>query len=138
MRMPVVMVMVMPMSVFVSVFLSVSMPMSVLMRMRVPMLMRVGMSVFMPMPLPAPHLLRVPPLDRPTVFEHAKPGAGDPAPLRLAGLDGDSGQPEPGHGIGEDIERHAKIQTGAEKHVSGDAAAAVQVVVRQDRASWSG
>src|SRR6185369_2795758 len=75
-------------------------------------------------------LVGVRPFDRPAAFEDPETGAGHAAPQRLAALDGNAGQTEPGDGFSEQIERHAEIETGAEKHVAGKAARAIKMVVR--------
>jgi len=105
-----------------SVFLSVPM----LMRVRVPVLMRMLMR--MPLRLP-----RIRPLHRPALHQHAKPRPRDAAARRLAAFDRDAREAEPGHGLREYFERHAQIaeiQASPEEHVAGDAAGAVEVVVR--------
>jgi hypothetical protein len=116
------MVMSMVMSVVMSVF--VVMPMIVVMI----MIVVVPMIVVMVM-LVVPHLFRVRPLERPAVLEDAEPGPLEAAARSLADLDRDPGEAEPGDDVGEDLDRHAEVQTGTEEHVPGDAAAAIQVVV---------
>ena len=81
-------------------------------------------------------LLRVRPFDRPAVLENAEAGAREPAALRLAALDRNSREAEPGHHVREHLGGHPQIQAGAEEHVPGDAAAAIQVVGRHGRQGY--
>jgi hypothetical protein len=76
-----------------------------------------------------PRLFRVRPLERPAVLKNPEAGPLEAAARGFADLDRDPGEAEPGHDVGEDLDRHAEVQTGAEEHVAGDAAAAIQVVV---------
>ncbi len=88
---------------------------------------RVVVRVIVIVPVPVPGLpcclLRVRPLDRFAVEQHAEAGAGEAAAARLARLDRDPGETEPGHRVLEHLERHAEVQAGAEEHVAGEAAA---------------
>jgi len=103
--------------VMVSVFLSVVMSVIVMMIMIVMMMMLV------------PRLFRIRALERFTVLKNPEAGPLEAAARGLARLDRDSGEPEPGDDVGEDLDRQAEVETGAEEHVAGDAAAAIQVVV---------
>ena len=87
------------------------------------MIVRVVMVMMMP------GFLRVGPLEGTAVCEHAEAGSGHTAPGGLPALDRNARQAETGHGFGKDFERKPQVQAGPEKHVSGDAAAAIQVVV---------
>jgi len=104
------------------------------------MLVAVVVSVFigpiMPVLVLAPGLVRVGTLDRPAFEKHTKPGAGQAATGRLAALHRNPGQAEACDRVDEDIQGHAQIQTGPEKHVSGEAARAVEVIVRHGREGY--
>jgi flagellar biosynthesis/type III secretory pathway M-ring protein FliF/YscJ len=118
----------MMMSVVMSLFLSVVMSVIVVMIMIVMVVVIVMMVLVIVMML-VPRLFRVRPLERPAVLEDTEAGPLEAAARGLADLDRDSGEAEPGDDVGEDLDRHAEVQTGAEEHVSRDAAAAIQVIV---------
>ena len=87
------------------------------------------MVVIMRMVMMMPGFLRVGPLDGTAFRKHAEAGSGHAASGSLPALDGDAGQAEAGHGFGKDFQGKPQVKTGPEKHVSGNAAAAIQMVV---------
>lgn len=74
-------------------------------------------------------LLRIWALDRLAMVEDAKPGAGEAGAGGLSGFDGDAVELQAGDGVGDDGGRHPQIEAGAEEHVPGQAAEAVEVEV---------
>lgn len=87
------------------------------------------MIVIVVMVMMMPGFFRVGALHGTAFRKHAETGSGHAAPGGFPALDRNAGQAEPGHGFGKDFQGQSQVQAGAQEHVSGDAAAAIQVVV---------
>ena len=75
-------------------------------------------------------LLRVRSFDGTALHQDAESSSHEAATGGLAAFYRYSWEAQTGHRFREHLERHSQVQAGAEKHVAGDAAAAVQVVDR--------
>lgn len=108
----------------------------VVMRVMMPMIVIVIVVMVIIVMMVVTMLLRVRSLDRPAVLEDAEAGARESAALGLAALDRDPREAEPDHHVRKHLGGHPQIQAGAEEHVPGDAAAAIQVVGRHGRQGY--
>ncbi len=74
-------------------------------------------------------LVRIGTLDEPSMLAHPEPHSCEPSAASGPRLDGDPMQAESRHRLLEHRERHAEVEAGTEKHVAGQAARAVEMVV---------